>query len=120
LYTYLLPYTDVVIVVGFGVACLGAAAHYLALLAATMEQWADAESRFETALRLNAQIKSRPRLAYTQVQYAAMRLARNQLGDRARAVALLNDALDAIETYGMRFLAEKVEVLRKRYFSGNA
>ena len=117
LYQYLLPYTDVVVVVGFGVACLGAAAHYLALLATVLEQWTDADSLFEKALRLNAQIKSRPRLAHTQVQYAALRLARNQPGDRARAIALLNAAVESIEDCGMKFLAEKVEALRKIYFS---
>ena len=117
LYQYLLPYADVVVVIGFGVACLGAAAHYLALLATVLEQWANAETLFEKALRLNAQIKSRPRLAHTQVQYAALRLARNQPGDRARAIVLLNEAVGTIEACGMKFLAAKVEAIRQQYFS---
>jgi DNA-binding SARP family transcriptional activator len=116
IYQRLLPYAEHVLIVGFGVACLGAADHYLGLLATTLAQWDDAERHFVVALRLNAQIDAKPRLAHTQVQYAIMLLTRNQPGDRTDAIALLNDALDTIETFGMKFLAEKVEALRQRFF----
>lgn len=120
LYQQLLPYAALVIVLGFGVACLGAAAHYLGLLATTMQQWDDAERHFETALQLNRQIKSPLRLAHTQVQYAIMLLRRNQSGDHTRAITLLNQALDAIEALDLKALAGKVEMIRQQYFASKA
>ena len=86
------------------------------MLATTLAQWDDAERYFGVALRLNMQIKSHPRLAHTQVQYAAMLLTRNRTGDRSSAVALLNAALNIIEALDMKFLAGKVEVIRQKYF----
>lgn len=120
LYQQLLPYAALVIVLGFGVACLGAAAHYLGLLATTMQQWNDAEHHFETALQLNAHIKSPLRLAHTQVQCAVMLLQRNQPGDRVRAISLLNRALDTIEALDLKVLAGKVEMIRQQYFVSKA
>jgi tetratricopeptide (TPR) repeat protein len=113
LYRLLLPYARLNIVVGGGMACFGAGSHYLGLLAATMFRWTEAEQHFEAALEMNASMGARPWLAHTQVQYAAMLLARVQPGDRDRAHSLLHEALATADELGMKFLVEKVETLKQ-------
>lgn len=113
LYRLLLPYAQLNIVVGFAVACFGAAARYLGLLAATMSHWTEAEQHFEAALEMNARMGARPWLAHTQVQFAAMLLARGQPADRDRANSLLDEALAIAAELEMKFLSEKIETLKR-------
>ncbi|MDP9236509.1 MAG: tetratricopeptide repeat protein [Chloroflexota bacterium] len=75
-------------VVGW-VGAAGAVSRSLALLAATMRRWEDAERYFEDALRTNAQLGDKPWLASTRAQYGAVLLTRGAPGDRARALELL-------------------------------
>src|SRR5215831_13953333 len=104
LYRLLLPYNGYTIVVGSAHVCYGAASRYLGMLAATMERWEDAAQHFEDALAMNARMGARPWLAYTQYQYAVMLLARNQSGDRDKAMALLDEALTTARALGMHAL----------------
>jgi predicted ATPase/DNA-binding SARP family transcriptional activator len=113
LYRFLLPYTQLNIVVGFAVACYGAVSRYLGLLATTMCRWEAAEQHFEDALAMNARMGAKPWLAHTQVQYAAMLLARGQPGDRGRAMSLLDEALATAHELGMKGLIEKAETLNQ-------
>ena len=80
------PTTGHTVVVGGANVCYGAASRYLGMLVATMERWEDAAQHFEDALAMNARMGARPWLAHTQHQYAVMLLARNQPGDRAKAM----------------------------------
>ena len=88
LYRLLLPYNGYTVVVGAADVCYGAASRYLGMLAATMERWEDAAQHFEDALAMNTRMGARPWLAHTQHQYAVMLLARNQPGDRDKAMSL--------------------------------
>src|SRR5206468_3058758 len=84
----------------------GAVSRSLALLAATMRRWQDAERHFEDALRTNAQLRDKPWLAQTRAQYGAVLLARAAPGDRERAITLLELALDAAREMGMKKVIE--------------
>jgi DNA-binding CsgD family transcriptional regulator len=107
LYRLLLPYNGYTVVTH---VCYGAAAHYLGLLAATMERWEDAVQHFEDALAMNTRMGARPWLAHTQHQYAVMLLARHQPGDRDQAMALLHEALTTARELGMHALEGRLSI----------
>ena len=106
LYRRLLPYGDRV-AAAIATISTGAVARNLALLAATMERYDDAEHHFEVALELNERIGARPWLAHTQDDYARMLAGRAEPGDRERALDLARRALEGFSSIGMeRFAAE--------------
>jgi len=51
---------------------------------------------------------ARPWLAHTQHQYACLLLARGQLADRNRALALIDSALSTARELGMQSLEERL------------
>jgi len=113
LYSALAPCDGRNIVAPPNVACFGAAARYLGILAATMRRWPEAERHFEAALEMNARQGARPWLAHTQHQYAAMLLARKRSEDRERAASLLEEALATSGALRMQTLAERAAALRE-------
>jgi DNA-binding NarL/FixJ family response regulator len=113
LYSALEPCDGRNIVAPPNVACFGAAARYLGMLAATMKRWPDAERHFEAALAMNARQGARPWLAHTQYQYAAMLLDRKRPEDRERALALLEEASALSRELGMQALAERAATLQQ-------
>lgn len=113
LYELLAPYDGRNIVVSEGVACVGATAHYLGVLAATARRWDDAESHFEAAIELNANTGGRPWLARAQFELARMLLARRRPGDRVRSRDLLATALGIARDTGMRGLQDKIEGIQR-------
>ena len=110
LYRLLLPYNGYTIVVGTPYACYGAASRYLGMLTATMERWEEAAQHFEDALAMNARMGARPWLAHTQHQYAVMLLARNQPGDRDKAMSLLQEALTTARALEMHALEKRITI----------
>jgi len=113
LYDLLLPHASRCVVIGYAIACLGSAARYLGILAATMRRWLDAERHFEQAMAMNAKIGARSWLATTHLDYARMLLARRAPGDHDRAVALLTRAIDSARELGMADLAGKASALER-------
>ncbi|MEE8370359.1 MAG: adenylate/guanylate cyclase domain-containing protein, partial [Dehalococcoidia bacterium] len=91
---------------------VGSTSHYLGLLAATLERWEDAERHFDDALEMNAGMGARPLVAHTQHDYADMLLARDDSGDRQKALELVTQALDTAQELGMRALFEKALALK--------
>src|SRR5262249_27560080 len=87
----------------------GAVDRCRATLAATMRRWTDAERHFEDALRLNTRLRSRPWIARTQQEYAAMLAARDAPGDRLRARALAEEALVTARELGMLAIGARAE-----------
>jgi tetratricopeptide (TPR) repeat protein len=114
LYQWLLPYAEHNVIVGNAIACTGAAARYLGMLATTMSRWAEAEKHFHAALEMNARIRARPYLAHTQQQYADMLLSRTQPGDRGKAMSLLDEALTIASQLGMGTLTDRVLACKLR------
>jgi DNA-binding CsgD family transcriptional regulator len=113
LYELLLPYDGRNIVVSEGVACVGAAAHYLGLLAAAARRWDDAEAHFESAIDLNRKTGGQPWLAHAQFELAKMLLARRGPGDRVRSRDLLRSSLGIARDSGMHALQGKIEVIQR-------
>jgi DNA-binding SARP family transcriptional activator len=93
---------------------LGSAARYLGLAASTMSRWEAAESHFEQALAMNAQMGSPPWLAHSQHDYAAMLLARDEADDRGRARGLVGEAGATYRRLGMRNWAERADEMASR------
>jgi len=109
LYRRLQPYGGGVIAIEPCFLVGGAADRSLAVLAATMRRWEDAERHFEAALRLNARLCARPWLARTEQEYAAMLIARDHPGDGARARELAEAALASAGVLGMTSIAMRSE-----------
>jgi DNA-binding SARP family transcriptional activator len=93
---------------------LGSAARYLGLAAATMAHWEQAESHFARALAMSAEMGTRPWLAHSQHDYAAMLLARDERGDREQARELVREALATYRELGMHTWAKKADATEGR------
>ena len=111
LYELLRPHTGRLVVVGWGVACAGAAERYLGMLATTLGRWSEAAAYFDAALALEERIGAAPLAARTRTAYARMLLARGEAGDRAAAAELLGAALRACERQAMEGLAAEIRAL---------
>ena len=106
LYQMLLPREGEVVIIGWANTAAGAVSRSLGVLAATMRHWEDAERHFEDALRTNEQLGDKAWLAHTRAQYAAVLLAPDAPADRARALELLQEALEAAQEMGMKKVIE--------------
>jgi DNA-binding SARP family transcriptional activator/tetratricopeptide (TPR) repeat protein len=105
LYRALLPYGDYN-VMAHPEFSLGSASRYLGLLASTMSHWQDAATHFEQALAMNTKMGTRPWLAHTQHDYAAMLQARDGPGDPETARRLIQEALASYRELGMHSWAD--------------
>ncbi len=112
LYAALAPFDGRNLLSPPNVACFGAAARHLGMLAATMLRFTDAQRHFEAALEMNVRQGARPWVAHTQHRYASMLLARNAPGDRERALGLLDEAIALAREIGMAALVERACALR--------
>jgi tetratricopeptide (TPR) repeat protein len=90
---------------------LGAITRHLGQLATVLERWEDAQRHFDDALALNERMGHRPALAFTRRDYGNMLLQRDAPGDREKARALLQEALEAAREMGMAKVVEDCEAL---------
>jgi DNA-binding CsgD family transcriptional regulator len=111
LYEALLPYRGQSIQIGQLVACLGSADRHLGMLAATLGEWERAGEHFERACALNGSIGAETWLAHTLLEHARMLLHRGGVGDRARASALLREAVRMAEPLGLAAVLARVRAL---------
>jgi DNA-binding CsgD family transcriptional regulator len=81
------PYSGRIAMQGV-VGWYGAIDRYLALLATTLEDWAEAEKQFRAALQLHAAWTAPPFITATLAGHAAMLRRRGNPGDRERASRL--------------------------------
>jgi hypothetical protein len=98
------PYRDRVVVVGYGVFCMGSVARSLGLLAASLEWWDRAEALFQEALAVNQRIGAAIFVPHTLYAHARMLAARGQGDDRERAREMASRALTASEPLGLASL----------------
>ena len=117
LYTLLRPHAGRAVSIGPGVICLGSAARYLGLLAATLGRFDAAEAFFEEALKQNTAMGARPPLARTQFDYAQMRLQRGEAKarDHERARELAAEALTTASEVGMPELARRIQSFNLKF-----
>jgi DNA-binding CsgD family transcriptional regulator len=113
LYQLLLPYAGRCIVFGAHNASLGAADRLLGLLAATLQQWGEAQRHFETALETDQRSGGRPWLPRTRCDFAQMLLRRGDAGDREQALLQLDAALDEAHALGLASVIERAQALRQ-------
>jgi tetratricopeptide (TPR) repeat protein len=85
----------------------GAVDRYLGLAALTAGDLEPAERHLRDALHLNARIGAQPWTARTQADLATLLLARDQPGDRERAIELLAAALGTARRLGMTVFAKR-------------
>lgn len=114
LYDLLEPYEGRCIVVHAGGFCLGSAATFLGILAATLGRFDEAGRLFEEGLERNRILRAGPMMVLTLTQHAAMLVSRNGPGDAFTALDLLGEAGDLAQAMGMRRAIEVVEGLRHR------
>jgi tetratricopeptide (TPR) repeat protein len=107
LYRLLLPYAEQTVVVGNVVVCLGATSRFLGQLAATLDDWDEAERHFVHALELNTRMDAAPWLAHTRYQYARMLKRRGMDEDSARVDELLKQSLTVAQNLGMQGLLDR-------------
>ncbi len=114
LYGFLAPYSRCNMVAPPMVACYGAAARHLGLLATTLRRWDEAERHFELAIELNERQRGQPWIAHARQSYAAMLVERGAPGDRERATGLNTAAAGVANDLGMQGLAERCAMLAQR------
>jgi hypothetical protein len=105
LYDLLLPYAARV-AISYPEIAIGPVAYYLGALAVTLGR-GDTERDFIAGLQMTEQFGARPWVAHTQRQHARMLLARDDAGDRDRAIGLLADATRTYLNLGMNSWAKR-------------
>ena len=80
----------------------------LGLLSHTMSNLDVSQAHFEDGLAFCRKAGYRPELAWTCCDYADTLLERNEPGDRAKAMTLLDESLTISSELGMRPLMERV------------
>lgn len=114
LYELLLPFASLNVVVATGVACYGAVAYYLGLLATSTMQWDAAAAHFEYAVERNTRLGSPPWTAYAQFAHARMLAQAGRRGPSdANAGPLLVQCLATARRLDMRGLVRKAESLAR-------
>jgi DNA-binding CsgD family transcriptional regulator/tetratricopeptide (TPR) repeat protein len=105
------PHAGTIVVVGYGVACYGAADRYLGMLATTLRDWEVAEGHFDSALELNRGMGAATWLAHTAYEYGRMLRARGRPEDASRIASLLTEAAALAERIGMPTLLARISAL---------
>jgi DNA-binding CsgD family transcriptional regulator len=105
------PYAGTIVVVGYGVACYGAADRYLGMLAATLGDWAVAEARFDAAMDVNRRMGATTWLAHTAYEYGRMLISRGRPEDAARAASMLSEAAALAGRIGMPTLLARIDAM---------
>jgi len=112
LYDLLLPYASRSGVTGPPAVCTGSTSRSLGMMAAVMGRYDDAEHHFEDALAFDQKMNARTWVVYSQYDYAKMLLARAAPADRAKALGLLQQALNTAEELGMKKILERALALK--------
>ncbi|HVY28701.1 MAG TPA: AAA family ATPase [Polyangiaceae bacterium] len=104
LYERFAPFSGRFVVIGYGIACLGAVDRYLGMLSATLGRREAAARHFERAIEQNRRLGASLPLAYSQFDYA--RLIAQQAPAQARAC--LAEAERIAAERGLAQLAERI------------
>jgi class 3 adenylate cyclase/tetratricopeptide (TPR) repeat protein len=112
LYDLFVPYNSRTIVAGPAIVCLGSAARYLGLLAATTGRRGDAERHFSDAIEMNDRMGARPYLGHSLREYAELLASSEDLTDRERADGLFERAESLYIELDMSAFADRTRAQR--------
>jgi class 3 adenylate cyclase len=101
LYELFEPWSERFVTAG-GSVSLGSAARPLGNLAAMLGRFDVAVCHFETAIDIETRMRALGLLPRAQCDYAKMLLARHEPGDREKAIALLDQALETSQRLGLK------------------
>ena len=107
LYDLFAPYNSRTIVAGPAIVCLGSAARYLGVLAATAGQRTEAARHFVEAIEMNDRMGARPYLAHSLREYGELLASSDSPADREEAAGLLARASSLYEELGMDTFTER-------------
>lgn len=112
LYQRLLPWHDQIATRHITVA--GSAAHYLGLLAHTLDRHDEADQWFTEALALHERMEAPFFVAWTQAAWAALLADRNQPGDTQRPRAMVDTGLPVSVERGYGYIERDARTLLER------
>ena len=105
------PFGGQLLVVSWGVACLGAADRHLAMLETRLGRYDEAEAHLAAALTLEERAGGRPAAARTRLWWGDLLLQRSEGDDVSRARELLAAAAQEAEELGMAGVAARADEL---------
>ena len=108
IYKRLLPYKRMTITIGVATVCHGAADRRLGSLAALSGDWASMEKHFESALEVDAAMRSAPCLAHSKADYARALHMRGRAEDADLTDLLAAEAMETAQKYGMVALQKRL------------
>jgi DNA-binding CsgD family transcriptional regulator len=114
LYDLLSPYRQRVAMAGVSALSQGPVALYLGLLATRLRRWDAASTHLRESLEIGERMGLRPFVARTFLAQAGLHAARDEAGDRAKALGCLERAEAAAREIGMAGLYDRIAALRDR------
>jgi tetratricopeptide (TPR) repeat protein len=119
LYDLLLPYAKRHVVSGFCCVSFGSVSRVLGLLATSLGRFEDAERHLETAIERDFRIGAIPWVVRALHGQARMLLARGAPGDRDRAGAAVDRALESALALGLEAMIPALRSLRGEVRAAN-
>jgi tetratricopeptide (TPR) repeat protein len=107
LYDLLAPYVDLNATSAWITVCTGSVARPLAMLAATLGRWSEAEQLFELALARNEALRAPALVVWTQIDHARVLLRHPRPRERSKGQRILEAAARAAEPLGMSGALER-------------
>jgi class 3 adenylate cyclase/DNA-binding CsgD family transcriptional regulator len=111
LYAELEPYRNTVVVVGHLIACYGSVDRYLGSLAEVAGRARDAERHFVRAIEIDGSGATPVWLAHSRYRYARFLARQGRRDGPRRALALLEEVVDATHAIGMPALESRARAL---------
>ncbi len=111
LYESLLPLRGQFVVLAIGVVCMGAASHYLGLLALTRGAWSDADELLGEAIDAHERAGALPMLTRSRLAHLRLLRARDEPADRERAGPLRARIIEEAERIGLRGVLDEARSL---------
>jgi tetratricopeptide (TPR) repeat protein len=113
------PYGERILLGGNAGTFLKPGWYYLGLLATVRADWTKAEQYFSAALAMAERMDVRPFLVDTQIAFADMLLNRDDVDDRDRARALIDQAGASAQELGMAGVVEHAQRLQRLLDNGS-
>ncbi|MET0577954.1 MAG: hypothetical protein ABW122_04795, partial [Ilumatobacteraceae bacterium] len=107
LLSHLAPWAGQILVGGWGQSIEGASDRAIGHLLATVGRFDDADAAYTAAAGLERSAGFAPLVARTEYWHARTLVERDGPGDRARALALFDDAIDITTRLGMTHLRQQ-------------